>query len=143
MVRRPSGTFDLIQGVLSLKPDLLDGEDANYVDADCVGSNEKGRRTFTEGVDNGENVLSNVLSESILSDDSNSERFYCPFVFRATRISTPRVVNSGGKAFTSSICTYFSRWYGDWFQVSTRSRPTNGNLNSIALVWWRRCCLRG
>ncbi|MFS1862913.1 methyl-accepting chemotaxis protein [Vibrio lentus] len=106
MVRRSVLNFDSIQGAyLVFKPDLLDGEDANYVDADYVGSNEKGRfAPYWKVADNGENVLSNVLSESILSDDSNSERFYCPLSSGQTCISTPRVVNSGGKALlTSSI----------------------------------------
>lgn len=106
MVRRSVLNFDSIQGVyLVFQPDLLDGEDANYVDADYVGSNEKGRfAPYWKVADNGENVLANVLSEPILSDDSNSERFYCPLSSGQTCISTPRVVNSGGTALlTSSI----------------------------------------
>ncbi|MEZ9762599.1 methyl-accepting chemotaxis protein [Vibrio splendidus] len=106
MVRRSVLNFDSIQGAyLVFQPDLLDGEDANYVDADYVGSNEKGRfAPYWKVADNGENVLTNVLSEPILSDDSNSERFYCPLSSGQTCISTPRVVNSGGTALlTSSI----------------------------------------
>ncbi|MDH5917573.1 methyl-accepting chemotaxis protein [Vibrio splendidus] len=106
MVRRSVLNFDSIQGAyLVFQPDLLDGEDANYVDADYVGSNEKGRfAPYWKVADNGENVLANVLSEPILSDDSNSERFYCPLSSGQTCISTPRVVNSGGIALlTSSI----------------------------------------
>ncbi|MEZ8861027.1 methyl-accepting chemotaxis protein [Vibrio sp. 10N.247.311.51] len=106
MVRRSVLNFDSIQGAyLVFKPDLLDSEDANYVDADYVGSNEKGRfAPYWRVADNGENVLANVLSESILNDDSNSERFYCPLSSGQTCISTPRVVNSGGVALlTSSI----------------------------------------
>ncbi|MFA0154988.1 methyl-accepting chemotaxis protein [Vibrio sp. 10N.261.46.A3] len=106
MVRRSVLNFDSIQGsYLVFKPDLLDSEDANYVDADYVGSNEKGRfAPYWKVADNGENVLANVLSESILNDDSNSERFYCPLSSGQTCISTPRVVNSGGVALlTSSI----------------------------------------
>ncbi|MEZ8605762.1 methyl-accepting chemotaxis protein [Vibrio sp. 10N.239.311.G01] len=106
MVRRSVLNFDSIQGAyLVFKPDLLDSEDANYVDADYVGSNEKGRfAPYWKVADNGENVLANVLSESILNDDSNSERFYCPLSSGQTCISTPRVVNSGGLALlTSSI----------------------------------------
>ncbi|MEZ9070004.1 methyl-accepting chemotaxis protein [Vibrio splendidus] len=106
MVRRSVLNFDSIQGAyLVFQPDLLDGEDANYVDADYVGSNEKGRfAPYWKVADNGENVLANVLSEPILSDDSNSERFYCPLSLGQTCISTPRVVNSGGTALlTSSI----------------------------------------
>ncbi|MCK8081852.1 MULTISPECIES: methyl-accepting chemotaxis protein [Vibrio] len=106
MVRRSVLNFDSIQGAyLVFKPDLLDSEDANYVDADYVGSNEKGRfAPYWKVADNGENVLANVLSESILNDDSNSERFYCPLSSGQTCISTPRVVSSGGVALlTSSI----------------------------------------
>ncbi|MEZ8348578.1 methyl-accepting chemotaxis protein [Vibrio splendidus] len=106
MVRRSVLNFDSIQGAyLVFQPDLLDGEDANYVDADYVGSNEKGRfAPYWKVADNGENVLSNVISEAILSDGSNSERFYCPLSSGQTCISTPRVVNSGGTALlTSSI----------------------------------------
>ncbi|MEZ8483418.1 methyl-accepting chemotaxis protein [Vibrio splendidus] len=106
MVRRSVLNFDSIQGAyLVFQPDLLDGEDANYVDADYVGSNEKGRfAPYWKVADNGENVLANVLSEPILSDNSNSERFYCPLSSGQTCISTPRVVNSGGTALlTSSI----------------------------------------
>ncbi|EAP92518.1 methyl-accepting chemotaxis protein [Vibrio splendidus] len=106
MVRRSVLNFDSIQGAyLVFQPDLLDGEDANYVDADYVGSNEKGRfAPYWKVADNGENVLANVLSEPILGDDSNSERFYCPLSSGQTCISTPRVVNSGGTALlTSSI----------------------------------------
>lgn len=106
MVRRSVLNFDSIQGAyLVFKPDLLDSEDANYVDADYVGSNEKGRfAPYWKVADNGENVLPNVLSESTLNDNSNSERFYCPLSSGQTCISTPRVVNSGGTALlTSSI----------------------------------------
>ncbi|CAH6808789.1 Methyl-accepting chemotaxis protein [Vibrio chagasii] len=106
MVRRSVLNFDSIQGAyLVFRPDLLDSEDANYVDADYVGSNEKGRfAPYWKVADNGENVLSNVLSESTLNDNSNSERFYCPLSSGQTCISTPRVVNSGGTALlTSSI----------------------------------------
>ena len=106
MMRRSVLNFDSIQGAyLVFKPDLLDSEDANYVDADYVGSNEKGRfAPYWKVADNGENVLPNVLSESTLNDNSNSERFYCPLSSGQTCISTPRVVNSSGTALlTSSI----------------------------------------
>ncbi len=42
MVRRSVLNFDSIQGAyLVFRPDLLDSEDANYVDADYVGSNHR------------------------------------------------------------------------------------------------------
>jgi methyl-accepting chemotaxis protein len=106
MVRRSVLNFDSIQGAyLVFKPDLLDAEDANYVDADYVGSNERGRfAPYWKVADNGENVLPNVLSESTLSDNSNSERFFCPLSSGQTCISTPRVVSSSGQELlTSSI----------------------------------------
>ncbi|WKY58997.1 methyl-accepting chemotaxis protein [Vibrio sp. SNU_ST1] len=106
MVRRSVLNFDSIQGAyLVFKPDLLDAEDDNYVDAEYVGSNERGRfAPYWKVADNGENVLPNVLSESTLSDDSNSERFFCPLSSGQTCISTPRVVSSGGQELlTSSI----------------------------------------
>ncbi|MFA0500926.1 methyl-accepting chemotaxis protein, partial [Vibrio sp. 10N.222.46.A1] len=106
MVRRSVLNFDSIQGAyLVFKPDLLDAEDANYVDADYVGSNERGRfAPYWKVADNGENVLPNVLSESTLSDNSNSERFFCPLSSGQTCISTPRVVSSvGQELLTSSI----------------------------------------
>ncbi|KAB0286644.1 methyl-accepting chemotaxis protein [Vibrio fortis] len=106
MIRRSVLDFDSILGAyLVFRPEMLDGEDGNYVDADYVGSNEVGRfAPYWKVADNGENVLSNVLSEQILNDNSNSERFYCPLSSGQTCISTPKVVTSGGQSLlTSSI----------------------------------------
>ncbi|WP_434762652.1 methyl-accepting chemotaxis protein [Vibrio fortis] len=106
MIRRSVLDFDSILGAyLVFRPDMLDGEDGNYVDADYVGSNEVGRfAPYWKVADNGENVLANVLSEQILNDNSNSERFYCPLSSGQTCISTPKVVTSGGQSLlTSSI----------------------------------------
>ena len=106
MIRRSVLGFDSILGAyLVFRPEMLDGEDGNYVDADYVGSNEVGRfAPYWKVADNGENVLSNVLSEQILNDNSNSERFYCPLSSGQTCISTPKVVTSGGQSLlTSSI----------------------------------------
>lgn len=106
MIRRSVLDFDSILGAyLVFRPEMLDGEDGNYVDADYVGSNEVGRfAPYWKVADNGENVLSNVLSEQLLNDNSNSERFYCPLSSGQTCISTPKVVTSGGQSLlTSSI----------------------------------------
>ena len=106
MIRRSVLDFDSILGAyLVFRPEMLDGEDGNYVDADYVGSNEVGRfAPYWKVADNGENVLSNVLSEQTLNDNSNSERFYCPLSSGQTCISTPKVVTSGGQSLlTSSI----------------------------------------
>lgn len=106
MIRRSVLDFDSILGAyLVFRPEMLDGEDGNYVDADYVGSNEVGRfAPYWKVADNGENVLSNVLSEQVLNDNSNSERFYCPLSSGQTCISTPKVVTSGGQSLlTSSI----------------------------------------
>ena len=106
MIRRSVLDFDSIQGAyLVFVPDMLDSEDSNYVDADYVGSNEIGRfAPYWKVADNGENVLSNVISEQVLNDDSNSERFFCPLSSGQTCISTPKVITSGGQSLlTSSI----------------------------------------
>jgi len=106
MVRRSVLNFDSIQGAyLVFNPQMLDGEDDNYIDADYVGSNEKGRfAPYWKVATNGENVLANVISEKTLADGSNSERFYCPLSSSETCVSTPKLVDSDqGKILTTSI----------------------------------------
>ncbi|RTZ15660.1 methyl-accepting chemotaxis protein [Vibrio aquaticus] len=106
MVRRAVLDFDTIQGAyLVFRPEMLDGEDSNYVDAEYVGSNDRGRfAPYWITAQNGENVLSNVLSEAVLSDAINSERFYCPIASGETCVTTPRAVIQEGSTFlTSSI----------------------------------------
>lgn len=106
MVRRAVVDFDTIQGAyLVFRPEMLDGEDSNYIDAEYVGSNDKGRfAPYWMTAQNGENVVSNVISEATLADASNSERFYCPLASEDTCVTTPRVIQQDGGAFlTSSI----------------------------------------
>ncbi|KOO16413.1 chemotaxis protein [Vibrio xuii] len=106
MVRRAVLDFESIEGAyLVFKPDMLDGEDNNYVDAEYVGSNDKGRFSpYWMTAENGENIISNVISEASLSDAVNSERFYCPLASGDTCVTTPRVITHDGETFlTSSI----------------------------------------
>ncbi|KLN63190.1 methyl-accepting chemotaxis protein [Vibrio sp. VPAP30] len=106
MVRRAVVDFDSVQGAyLVFKPEMLDNEDSNYVDAEYVGSNERGRfAPYWMTAQNGENIVSSVLSEALLDDATNSERFYCPLASGETCITTPRFVTQDGGAFlTSSI----------------------------------------
>ncbi|MCG9578884.1 methyl-accepting chemotaxis protein [Vibrio tubiashii] len=106
MVRRAVIDFESVQGAyLVFRPNMLDNEDSNYVDAEYVGSNEIGRfAPYWMTAQNGENIVSSVLSESVLEDVTNSERFYCPLASGDTCITTPRVVTQDGGAFlTSSI----------------------------------------
>lgn len=106
MVRRAVVDFDAIQGAyLVFKPDLLDSEDSNYIDAEYVGSNEIGRfAPYWMIAQNGENVVANVLSEASLTDNSNSERFFCPIASATTCITSPRIVNQdNGRFLATSI----------------------------------------
>lgn len=106
MTRRAVLDFASVQGAyLVFEPNMLDGEDSNYIEAEYVGSNEIGRfATYWMTAQNGENVVSSVLSEAVLSDATNSERFYCPIASGETCITTPRVIDQDGGSFlTSSI----------------------------------------
>lgn len=106
MVRRSVIEFDSIQGAyLVFRPHMLDSEDDNYIEADYVGSNEIGRfAPYWKVSENGENILSNVLSEETLKESSNSERFYCPLSSGETCVSTPKLVDSDqGQILTTSI----------------------------------------
>lgn len=106
MVRKSVINFKTMQGAyLVFKPNMLDGEDANYVNAEYVGSNEKGQfAPYWKLAANGENVLANVLSEKVLSADENSERFLCPLNSDASCITSPRMESSQeGNFLTTSI----------------------------------------
>ncbi|KYN80022.1 chemotaxis protein [Vibrio cidicii] len=106
MVRKSVNNFKTMQGAyLVFKPNMLDGEDANYVNAEYVGSNEKGQfAPYWKLAANGENVLANVLSEKVLSADENSERFLCPLNSDASCITSPRMESSQeGNFLTTSI----------------------------------------
>ncbi|WP_295894148.1 methyl-accepting chemotaxis protein [uncultured Vibrio sp.] len=106
MMRSAVLNFETIQGAfLVFKPNLLDGEDSNYEHSDYVGSNEIGRfATYWRTANNGENVLPNVLSENVLSNDENSGRFACPLNSGETCITSPKLVEHENGAFlTSSI----------------------------------------
>jgi len=106
MVRKSVINFESIRGAyLVFKPQMLDGEDNNYENADYVGSNEAGRFAayWQQSVD-GENVLPHVLSEQAINDAANSERFFCSVSTGDTCVSTPRLVESEqGTVLTASI----------------------------------------
>ncbi|KHT52780.1 methyl-accepting chemotaxis protein [Vibrio sinaloensis] len=104
MVRKSVLNFDSIQGAyLVFEPNMLDNEDANYEGAEYVGSNEKGRfAPYWVTAENGENIIPNVLAESTLSTNENSERFFCPISSGASCISSPKQVNHQGSSFLAS-----------------------------------------
>ncbi|SDG73961.1 methyl-accepting chemotaxis sensory transducer with Cache sensor [Vibrio xiamenensis] len=106
IVRNAVTNFDTIQGAyLVFRQDGLDSEDANYVNAAYVGSNETGRfAPYWQTTADGQSVEEHVLSEKDLADGDNSERFYCPLIRNTTCVSTPRIVESGSNHFlTTSI----------------------------------------
>ncbi|MGF1710147.1 methyl-accepting chemotaxis protein [Vibrio kagoshimensis] len=106
MVRQSVINFDSIQGAyLVFEPNMLDGEDDNYVDAGYVGSNEIGRfAPYWKVSDNGKNVLANVISEKTFNDSANSERFFCPISSGETCVSTPKLIETElGRILATSI----------------------------------------
>ncbi|MFB9134433.1 methyl-accepting chemotaxis protein [Vibrio olivae] len=113
IVKNAVRKFDTIQGAyMVFRPDELDSEDANYVSAEYVGSNETGRFAPYWRHSQNDEVEAHVLSESELSDGSNSERFYCPLIRNTTCVSTPRIVEQGDSRYlTTSISVPIMRDY--------------------------------
>ncbi|EWS68579.1 chemotaxis protein [Vibrio vulnificus] len=106
MVRKSVVNFKTMQGAyLVFKPNMLDGEDANYVNAEYVGSNERGQfAPYWTTANNGENVVANVLSEATLKSDENGERFLCPLNSAQACITSPRkMTQDGGSFLTTSL----------------------------------------
>ena len=106
MIRQAVLRFDAIQAAyLVFNPDMLDSEDSNYKSADYVGSNEAGRfATYWSKANNGENVLAKTLSEKVLNQNENAERFYCPISSGQMCIASPRLnSNDTGSFLTTSI----------------------------------------
>lgn len=104
MVRKTVVNYPNVQGAyLVFKPNLLDSEDDNYQNADYVGSNEIGRfAAYWITSSNGENVVANVLSEVVLKDEGNSERFACPLTTASACISSPKIVIQDNETFLTS-----------------------------------------
>ncbi|EHH2447540.1 methyl-accepting chemotaxis protein [Vibrio vulnificus] len=104
MVRKSVVNFKTMQGAyLVFKPNMLDGEDANYVNAEYVGSNERGQfAPYWTTANNGENVIANVLSEATLKSDQNSERFACPLNSAQACITSPRKTEQDGGSFLTT-----------------------------------------
>ncbi|MGR5222308.1 methyl-accepting chemotaxis protein [Vibrio parahaemolyticus] len=97
MIRQAVIEFPSIQGAyLVFKPNLLDGEDANYEGADYVGSNEQGQfATYWQIAATGENAVRSVLSKRQLDALQDGERFYCPLATESSCVSTPRLTQVG------------------------------------------------
>ncbi|SEG41603.1 methyl-accepting chemotaxis protein [Vibrio hangzhouensis] len=97
MIRQAVIEFPSIQGAyLVFKPNLLDGEDANYEGADYVGSNEQGQfATYWQIAATGENAARSVLSKRQLDALQDGERFYCPLATESSCVSTPRLIQVG------------------------------------------------
>ena len=106
MLRLSVERFETIQSAyLVFLPDALDSEDSNYHGADYVGSNEVGRYAsqWTMSMD-GSGALSNTISESILADQSNNERFSCPLSTQSSCIARPSLSEYEGVGIlTTSI----------------------------------------
>ncbi|EMB50778.1 methyl-accepting chemotaxis protein [Vibrio mimicus] len=94
MVRKSVLNFDTIEGAyLVFRPNMLDNEDSNYVNADYVGSNDIGQfAAYWTKAENGQNVVSRVLTQVQLTQDSDKERFVCPLEKATPCITSPRMV---------------------------------------------------
>ena len=106
MVRKSVLNFPTIDGAyLVFKPNMLDNEDGNYINADYVGSNDSGRfAPYWMTTPNGENVIANVLSEKALAASEDGERFSCPLTSGDTCVSTPRLIEQeNGGVLAASI----------------------------------------
>ncbi len=106
MVRQAVMRFDTVHAAyLVFKPDLLDGEDANYTNADYVGSNEIGRfSTYWYKSNNSQSVIANTLSEQELGKRENAERFVCPLSSAKACIASPNLHSTdAGNFLTTSI----------------------------------------
>ncbi|GLO61235.1 methyl-accepting chemotaxis protein [Vibrio sp. MACH09] len=106
MLRLSVESFESIQSAyLVFLPDALDGEDANYHGADYVGSNEIGRYASHWAMSlDGSRALANTVSEDMLKDSVNQERFSCPLVSKSSCISTPAFSDYGdSQLLTTSI----------------------------------------
>jgi len=96
--------FPTIQGAyLVFKPDALDFEDSNYVNAEYVGSNDAGRfATYWRADSSGQNAVNSVLAESVLSASENRERFTCPVEQGKTCVTAPRMISQGNEQFLAT-----------------------------------------
>jgi methyl-accepting chemotaxis protein len=104
MVRKSVLDFPTIEGAyLVFKPNALDSEDSNYVNADYVGSNDIGRfAPYWRSADDGQNAVNEVLTEKLLSDNENSERFSCPINDGNACVTSPRLISQGTEQFLAT-----------------------------------------
>ncbi len=106
MMRRVVKEFPTVRGAyLVFSPDELDGEDGNYHGADYVGSNDSGRFAsyWQVSTDNESEQQSVVLSEKMLADGSQAERFSCPLLSGTACVTSPRIeqTSSGNSLLVS------------------------------------------
>ncbi|MGF1739828.1 methyl-accepting chemotaxis protein [Vibrio profundum] len=96
MVKNAVDSYSSIQGAyLVFQPNMLDGEDGNYVNAHYVGSNEIGQfASYWQQTDSG-SATPGVLSKKDLTESSNSERFFCPISSGSACVSSPRLEKRG------------------------------------------------
>ncbi len=104
MVKKSVLEFETIQGAyLVFKPNALDAEDSNYVNADYVGSNDLGRfATYWRSTGDGQYAFNKTLSEQMLLDPQNSERFSCPITQGESCVTSPRMVEQGSERFLAT-----------------------------------------
>jgi methyl-accepting chemotaxis protein len=97
MIRRSVERFDTIQSAfLVYEKNALDGQDSEFMDADYAGSNEIGRLATYWAINvEGTKALSNILYESLLTEESNRERFTCAIESKQSCLSTPRFSDYG------------------------------------------------
>ncbi|MFV0447949.1 MAG: methyl-accepting chemotaxis protein [Vibrio sp.] len=104
MVRKSVLDFPTIEGAyLVFKPNALDAEDSNYVNAAYVGSNDVGRfAPYWRAKDAGQDAANEVLTEQQLADAANRERFACPINEGSACVTSPRVVNHATEQFLAT-----------------------------------------
>jgi methyl-accepting chemotaxis protein len=105
LIKRSVERFPSIHGAyLVFNKDALDSEDANYHDANYVGSNEEGRfATYWQKSSDGSDTVSAVISEPALKAEKNYERFVYPLQSAQPCITTPGFMDGDGKQLVSSI----------------------------------------
>ncbi len=106
IVRNAVSNYPTIQGAyLVFRPDALDSEDTNYVNAAYVGSNDVGRfAAYWTRSAQSQTPEEHVLSEKALAAEADSDRFYCPLMRNTTCVSTPRIITQDQQRFlTTSI----------------------------------------
>ncbi len=97
LIRRSVESFKTLQSAfLVFNKNALDGNDQEFIGADYAGSNDVGRLATYWAINvEGTKALSNILYESILTEESNKERFTCAIQSKQSCISTPKFSDYG------------------------------------------------